>query len=225
MRGAVRAGMLLLRPLARRAAAAALRPRRLTNGTVPPRPQSLSALPFTWRFAAAYGVVGVAGSAYYLVTMDASEACAKGGESAWGSQRQLEGLDEVLGWLEWSALGAGVDAAPKLVRDFGAARACARALAGECEDVRSVAAGALASLTHGDALAAKIAATTDARAALVAELERIAPAELAAPGVFLGEGAEDDEAAEGAAERWAELYARRVAVLVALANLTRNDGV
>ena len=63
-------------------------------------------VPWVWQGCALYAFGGLAVSSYYLVTLDASEACYKCRTDAWGASRQLEGLDELLGWLEWSATGA-----------------------------------------------------------------------------------------------------------------------
>ncbi|KAK7238346.1 hypothetical protein SO694_00023111 [Aureococcus anophagefferens] len=172
-------------------------------------------VPLVWSASAVYAGVGLAASSYYLVTLDASEACYKCRTDAWGAARQLEGLDELLGWLEWSAMGVGADVAPKLVAAFGAERCAVAGLASAVEDVRSASAGALAALTHDDELARRVAASTCAVATLVDELERVAdppasPSRAATP-----------EALD-AAEHWADLYARRVAVLVSLGNLTRD---
>ena len=97
-------------------------------------------VPLVWSASAVYAGVGLAASSYYLVTLDASEACYKCRTDAWGAARQLEGLDELLGWLEWSATGVGADVAPKLVASFGAERCAVAGLASAVEDVRSASA-------------------------------------------------------------------------------------
>ncbi|KAH8099071.1 hypothetical protein JL720_2049 [Aureococcus anophagefferens] len=122
-------------------------------------------VPLVWSASAVYAGVGLAASSYYLVTLDASEACYKCRTDAWGAARQLEGLDELLGWLEWSAMGVGADVAPKLVAAFGAERCAVAGLASAVEDVRSASAGALAALTHDDELARRVAASACAVAA------------------------------------------------------------
>ncbi|KAH8071169.1 hypothetical protein JL721_4602 [Aureococcus anophagefferens] len=145
-------------------------------------------VPLVWSASAVYAGVGLAASSYYLVTLDASEACYKCRTDAWGAARQLEGLDELLGWLEWSATGVGADVAPKLVAAFGAERCAVAGLASAVEDVRSASAGALAALTHDDELARRVARRRRAVAAPAASARRAAAASAALTALYGARG-------------------------------------
>ena len=83
-------------------------PHRAAPRRAPRRAQSTSnetRFPYVWRGAAVYAGVGLAASSYQLMSLDAEDAAQRAATDAWGARRQLEGLEELLDWLEWSASG------------------------------------------------------------------------------------------------------------------------
>ncbi|KAJ1445478.1 hypothetical protein M885DRAFT_549778 [Pelagophyceae sp. CCMP2097] len=159
----------------------------------------------------AYGG-GTAVSAYYLLTMDAAinDACAKlRAGDAFGEERQLEGLDALCAWVEWSTVTVGVDIRPRLL-ELRAHDALATCFRHRDDDARAMAFGAVASLTQLDAAAKVVGASRDVREALARELEALAR-----------EHASAANASAGGGDAWARLYARDISALLCAAHLTR----
>jgi len=164
--------------------------------------------PWAWTLAATYAGSSFALSLHYLYSMDdVAAASYRSRTTAWGEERQLEGLDEIASWIDWSASSAGIDLIPKLVRVYRVEECVALGAISNRPEVRAVALEASADLTTNDELARRVCSRTNLREAMVLELERLA-----------------ESPRPRTAIEWGELYSNRLAVLNALANATACKG-
>jgi len=168
--------------------------------------QQERSVPFAFQVVSLASLGSLTLSTYWLLTMgrdDVEQACKRCRTTAWGEERQLEGLEELANWIDWSATSCLVDLRPKLARDYAADECLVLGASSKREEIRAVSFEALANLLRDDELALRSAKKTRSREVAVLELERV---EKTLPPKTAGE--------------FAEIYATSLAVLSTLSCLT-----